>query len=1206
MNEAPIQFGDYQILGEIARGGMGVVHQAFHGPTNRYCALKLLRELHLESSDARTRFHVEAQAASRLRHPNIVEIRHSGEVGGIHFIEMELIEGISLAERLAGEPLDHRTAVRWIAEVARAVQCAHHHGVLHRDIKPGNVLIDSNEVAKLTDFGMARILDQDSDLTQTVSTVGTPAYMAPELARGGARNSTVAADVYGLGAILYQVLGGQPPYQGESAMQILLAVQDASPPRLSTLQPHIPRDLEVICERAMQREVSNRFDSAGELANELERWLRGEPIRSSPVSVFRQAAWWIRRHPALASLSAALFVAITAGYAMTEWQRRAAKDLSRQLRHQLSLSELSRAGHSFDQESSHLGLARLAAIAREDPDNPSVAIQLALRMTHLNWPRPAGHFGKDAGRIQQITPAPNGEWVATGAETGFVHLWNPITGELLGDPLFHETGPWTRLNFHPDSRAILSLKSSGNLRVWSSTNGTATFTPILGNTSTGLVHEALFYPIHPMMLIAAEGQPVRQLHLRSGEMRYFEGTEGTRYMALDGRAIRLATSRGDGQVQFWNPFTREPRGTIKVGSPVTSLALGGVERHVAVGTANGELIIYNLQTGQELARRANSGRTQPAFALDGKVLIHEPTPGNLAFAFDPDFSQEGSRFPGVTPPWGILLSKNQRFLLHRSASDRLLPRVLSSQGTPGIFAESIPREPDSSCAAFLLDPSHIAVSKADGGADLWRINSHLPATIQHALGGGILAATFTPDDRAVHLVRQDGRLDTIQLSDLSSRTTRLPRLRKIRHATFSRNGRRLATASPSGITVHTVPSSPTDSPREIRVRMDDADDATDDASGNPMAATEIPGGLTRLLLSPEGNTLAIADQTRVRFWNVEGGRFMGEPVRLSPRPTPPPTATVSQPISQEVYPPPPSMDLEAEPADEAWAEPTESDPDIDPLQIEFSPNGQHVLLLEPGHPVHLIETANGSRIPGPGLEGSPGCVPTIARWLPDGQRIAVATSDGSVHLWNPFNSHGPGRIMDHPAPIRFLDFDPKGHLLMTVGRDRIIRIWDVATAEILTSHPMRQQSFQAALHPSGGSIQSAGGRGLMRVVDAKLGINQTKPIHLLNWGTRHQVQDMQLSPSGDWTICLSTSGQGLLIHSALPNTAIPKWVPDLAEAIAGYRITRIRSLEAVPADNYLALVRELESLGGDDYWHAYFLPHLLGRLPHPTLNPPLN
>lgn len=308
------QFGEYELLGEIARGGMGVVYKARHAKLNRLVALKMIRSGELADDEQVKRFYSEAEAAAKLDHPGIVPVHEVGEANGQHFFSMALVVGTSLNERVKNDgPLPPKEAARLLKLVVEAVGYAHGKGIIHRDIKPQNILLDEAGQPRLTDFGLAKQVLGQSELTATGQVMGTPSYMPPEQASGKLDEIGPASDVYSLGATLYFVLTGRPPFQAASMAETIQQVLNAETVSLRRLNPAIPRDLETICLKCLRKEPVKRYAIAAELAADLGNWLENRPIVARPVGPTERTWLWCKRRPTLVLMSLLLVVLSVVG-----------------------------------------------------------------------------------------------------------------------------------------------------------------------------------------------------------------------------------------------------------------------------------------------------------------------------------------------------------------------------------------------------------------------------------------------------------------------------------------------------------------------------------------------------------------------------------------------------------------------------------------------------------------------------------------------------------------------------------------------------------------------------------------------------------------------------------------------------------------------------------------------------------------------------
>ncbi|MFO0864255.1 MAG: protein kinase [Gemmataceae bacterium] len=293
------ELGGFQIEAEIGRGGMGVVYKAWQRELGRCVALKMILAGELASGDHLDRFRNETRALANVHHANIVSIFEAGQIEGRPYFAMQYVEGPTLSQRLKQGRPDPETAGRLIASVARAVGHLHAHGVIHRDIKPSNILVDAHGIPYVTDFGLAKILTGDSQHTASGAIVGTPCYMSPEQAAGKSKHVGPKSDVYGVGAVLYECLVGRPPFREETPLDTLVQVIEGEPQEPRSIDASIPRDLELICIRCLEKNPDARYASAEALADDLERWLAGEPIEARPATLWNRVVRWTRREPAL-------------------------------------------------------------------------------------------------------------------------------------------------------------------------------------------------------------------------------------------------------------------------------------------------------------------------------------------------------------------------------------------------------------------------------------------------------------------------------------------------------------------------------------------------------------------------------------------------------------------------------------------------------------------------------------------------------------------------------------------------------------------------------------------------------------------------------------------------------------------------------------------------------------------------------------------
>jgi WD40 repeat protein len=519
-SDAKLRLGDYELLEEIARGGMGVVYRARQLSLNRIVAVKVLLHGPFSSPDFIRRFRNEAHAAASLRHPNIVAVYEIGEQGGSHFLSMEFVEGGSLAGRAAEKPLPPRRAAEYLKTIACAVEHAHQHGVFHRDLKPSNILLDTSGQPRVTDFGLAKLMNGDAELTITGQVLGSPNYMAPEQAAGKNSDRTAQADIYSLGAILYDLLTGRPPFEGETLPYLLARVQNDEPIPPRRLNPDVPLDLQTICLKCLEKEPARRYASARELAEDLERVLLGEPICARPVSDAERLLLWCRRRPVLAALSGALFVTLLLGGAGILWQWRLAEFHARGEQQQRLLAE---------KQAQEMRLNLYAA----DMEVASKAAQ-------------DGNYGLVRSTLNGWRPA-QGETDLRGFE------WRYLAQECKGDQLAvlaGHTGTVTCAAFSPNGDLLATGSYDGSVKIWESATRTLRTTL---NVSQHAVSSVAFTSDGGDLIIGCSDR-VEIRHVDSWKpWRTFPG--GIAAVSQTGTFLATAES---------SPFFWEPAGEVKL------------------------------------------------------------------------------------------------------------------------------------------------------------------------------------------------------------------------------------------------------------------------------------------------------------------------------------------------------------------------------------------------------------------------------------------------------------------------------------------------------------------------------------------------------------------------------------------------------------------------------------------------------------------
>ena len=1086
--------GDYELLEEIARGGMGVVYRARQFSLNRIVAVKMMLSGQFASTAAVQRFRAEAESAANLHHPNIVAIHEVGEHDGQPYFSMDYVEGQDLGELVRERPLGAHQAARYLKTIAEAIHYAHQRGTLHRDLKPSNVLIDANDQPRITDFGLAKRfvepevesqaagatpvpavraaasrIDPRLDLTLTGQVLGSPSFMSPEQASGQRSRIGSATDIYSLGAILYHLVTGRPPFLADTLAETLQQVQhtNASSPRL--LNPAVARDLDTICMKCLEKEPRPRYATAQDLADELGRFLQGEPIRARPVGHLEKTWRWCRRNPTVSSLTAGIVLLLVtlavaspiAAYRINHERQRAEQNAKKEEQQRRSaeaslVRQYVANGNRLVEEGDLFGslpwLVKAMQLEEHDPLRADIH-RLRLASTLRQCPQLV-HFWWHKDKVNDAEFSPDGLRVVSAGEDGIARVWDATTGALITDAIRH-TSPIVQAKFSPDGQWVLTA-SHGSARVWNAITGEPR-TPRLAHRAR--VNHTEFSPDGRWVVSASEdgtarlwdaatGNPVAPpLQHRSEVLRAVFSPDGT----------LVATVSRDETAMVWNAATGEPAAPAlmpRSHGEFTDVAFSPNGNRVATGDVGGRTLLWSPTNGALIVCGAmgNYQVTRVAFSPDGRRVVTAYGNGTIRVWDAANGTQllsvVGQRLAVVD----VSFSPDGRRLLTAGldGTARLWDAFSGEPVAPPLkHGRAILR------AAFSPDGRQVVTAGEDEAVRVWDLSGgeHLVPAPEH--GNVVHSVAFAPDGRRAITVSLDGTACLCDLALSTSTSSRLTNFGSVRHAQFSADSQRVAVAGSDGT-----------------ARVWDL--ATGQLASPPL---QHPGPVNYVEYSPDGQRLVTAGADGfARVWEVASGKLLSRmkhsgplhKASFTPDGARVVTATVTVPMMLAVGTLPttaiehltadPRKGLTAKLAQIGLWEAETGRPIRSTLRSTnevsttiFSPDRRYFVsscslggagILK----VSIFEIATGKDVTAAFADD---LGVRYAAFSEDGTRI-LTVSRAVARVWDALTLKPTCPPLVHRWTISHASFSPDGRLIATASHDQTVRVWDAVTGEPVT------------------------------------------------------------------------------------------------------------------------------------------------------------
>jgi WD40 repeat protein len=1038
---APVSVPGYEILAELGRGGMGVVYKAQHTALRRTVALKMiLGGGHATTADLE-RFRTEAESIARLQHPHIVQIYEVGQYDGLPYFSLEFCPGGSLEEQLAGTPLPAKKAAALVEQLARAMQAAHDKGVIHRDLKPANVLLGEDGTPKITDFGLAKKLDEAGH-TRTGSIMGTPSYMAPEQADGKSRQLGPACDIYALGALLYECLTGRPPFRAATPLDTVLQVVSQEPVPPKRLNARVPTDLETICLKCLNKEPAKRYGTAQALAEDLERFLAGEPIRARPAGRLRRTLKWVRRRPLVASLLAVVFLVTALGIAAFAWAFREALLARDDARDQAAIAKEKELRARKAEGETRIEWKRAETErVRAESTLHAVYIEKALQAWRqhdvaeaeriLNGVKPpldqtweqrhvrdlcrrkamslVGHTGEVAS---VAISADGGRIVSAGGQLGKLSeliVWDGKTGQRLHILKGH-TKPIRIVAISADGKRIVSGSDDSSIKVW--------------NAETGQEECTLKGPprhIFPSVAMSADGQRIvsttdgttlKIWNADTGqEVSTLKGHPGALGMTVaisaDGKRI---VSRGwiidpktraqHAEVKLWDAETGQEKFTfVALIGLAGGVAMSPDGKRIASGTMTfdeknmpvGEVKVWDAESGQEI--RSHQRQALPVYCLalsaDGK-RIFTGSFDRMVKIWEPDTGKELFALGGHTNiVQSVAFSADGKRIV--SAGRDGIVKVWDLEASQEKRTFEGHKDPVAS-ATLSPDGKRIASASWDKTVKVWDAQTGQELLLFEGHTKPVISVAFSPDGKRIASGSAD-RTVKVWNAQTGKEQFSLKGQSVVSSLAFSADGKRLVSGDIYGT-----------------VKVWNAD------TGQEERSLKATGSVCSLAISADGKRIVAA------MGSIESGGA----VRL---------VREGQKVAHALW----IWDARTG-ADEVTIQQSENC-----TSVALSPDGKYFVTAVAGNDATVKVWDTKTRAELFTLKGHAQAVARVAI-SPDGKRIVTGSYDGTVKLWDAETGQEKLTLKGHQAVITSLAFSADGTRLISASWDKTVKLWEAPAA----------------------------------------------------------------------------------------------------------------------------------------------------------------